>query len=1629
MSFGGYNPGRHHQLPFSNTDNGGDGVPPSAKMRSRTGSLSSTPPPPPSTQRQQQIGSPYSPHPTTPTARESFYSGVGLNIHTSGYGSGGYNNPNNADFGSGSNPPVSLSSYSSSAAPNGEGISISTKLPHQQPNQPPAYSRRSEGGNALNSGIEDGGYSSGYDSPSGISTSIPYTFHGNQGRHHPLTHHSNQQQQQQHSPSYQQLASSMMRQSTQRYYPSDHSRTQSNASETSLKIDTHADAMHYSPGPASLSSASSSRRGSFSDTTGSGANIGGGFFARQRTYRPPAAGTISDADDDLDMDLSNKTSSRRHRQKRVTRKSTSNRNLLGDVGGVGAGKYSGGRMSGILNDWDMLLPSGDPYEDMDEDMDDDGMNENERWKRKQLTRRGWESRRGQGIILGLIVTVAMLVRIWKLAVPAAVVSEEQHLGGYIRDYLQGNFVVDVNPPLGKMLFSLVAYLLGYSGQFDFVFGKLYPKTVPFIGMRMFAATCGVALIPIAYLTIKRSGHSTQAAITCAILVTFGSIFIYSASDWPLIDIENALITQNRFMTLDAPMMLFMGYTLLAWINFYNYRNRPFTRGWWTWLLQTGIGLFLSSSVKWVGSFTILTIGLYVLKYLQESRKHLYLSTHSSHTTQPMRDFSKQITALSLCLLVLPVLLYMGLYAIDFQLLSKSGLGDSWVSPQFRMTLKGHDVEPVMADIAWQSKIHIRHANSNGGWIHSTPDQAIQLVEWDDNLTCWQVHPTNTATKDHQTRNYSDREMNKDIPFEGYIFDSDRIRLKHCYTKVTLSVNHLESIGSNKSFIREVRGIQWTKEATQDTIWRVELVPEGVVPGLVAKEPSPNNLQEDREDTKEQWHSIKGFRLFNEQQNCYLMSHKVYRATYSSYQEVGCIQDNRQKSDTIFIVDRNVNPYLPKSTLSHSYRPLNFIQKFIEINKVMWWSHHDLASPIHPYYLSDLYSSGKSRMSEDSHPWSWLFLSRGLNYYSSKETNNYIYLLGNPIVWWCASLATVFYVIGCIRSVFELLKGKNKDQQQRARFGLTPFYTIAPGTFCLGWFIHYAPYFYFSSSTSSDFGSRLFLHNYLPALYFSILLLVSKIDRIWQTWHSRKLRYITGFFFVLAVLISWYSLSPLAYGTDFSSRRACEQARSIGGWEFVCRRQNLPLARPQDAIAKIVIENKSDHDAHEEAETENNRFYFQAEPEVLPPMVANNIVNNDHKHKGKDKIDEGPEHDHEGPFNENERHHYDHEHFHHPPGHQHPEDVGHHHHGHGHAIHDPTSENHDHSQRLQDTPLDDETMVKQEKKQEKSEKMLADATQHANSTRLQKEKLVAEKLALEARQRELDEELKAQELRLKMEQERNEENQKEEKERLLNEQETQKDQEIQEQVRRAQEEREREREGQERLNHQAQEEKIQKKKEQLERQQNEERERRLRETMDLKVKEDQKRQIRKESEHLEREEQIRQLRELKERLQREMQERRQREEQENKQREEQERKQREEQKHKLREEQERKQLEEQERKQREEQARKQREEQERIQLDEQTKQLRELQERIQRDKQERLQREERQMLEQQEGLKREEQERLAITAEKETTEKEEVQKEKMTRQMLEEQVRLLQAQIDRHQTRSLHLAKQQDPHLQ
>lgn len=49
--------------------------------------------------------------------------------------------------------------------------------------------------------------------------------------------------------------------------------------------------------------------------------------------------------------------------------------------------------------------------------------------------------------------------------------DEQHFGGFTVDYLNKLFFVDVHPPLGKMMFAAVAYILGFDGNFGFMLGR------------------------------------------------------------------------------------------------------------------------------------------------------------------------------------------------------------------------------------------------------------------------------------------------------------------------------------------------------------------------------------------------------------------------------------------------------------------------------------------------------------------------------------------------------------------------------------------------------------------------------------------------------------------------------------------------------------------------------------------------------------------------------------------------------------------------------------------------------------------------------------------------------------------------------------------------------------------------------------------------------------------------------------------------------------------------------------------------------------------------------------------------------------------------------------------------------
>lgn len=103
---------------------------------------------------------------------------------------------------------------------------------------------------------------------------------------------------------------------------------------------------------------------------------------------------------------------------------------------------------------------------------------------------------------------------------------------------------------------------------------------------------------------------------------------------------------------------------------------------------------------------------------------------------------------------------------------------------------------------------------------------------------------------------------------------------------------------------------------------------------------------------------------------------------------------------------------------------------------MWWTHHDLSAPVHGDDPANVQNQQKlmNGLLSEGGAWSWPLLNRGMSYYGAKETNNYVFFMGNPLLWWGAAAAVGAYMLSCFWSVIKFLKGKQETKVERDRFG-------------------------------------------------------------------------------------------------------------------------------------------------------------------------------------------------------------------------------------------------------------------------------------------------------------------------------------------------------------------------------------------------------------------------------------------------------------------------------------------------------------------------------------------------------------------------------------------------------------------
>lgn len=244
-----------------------------------------------------------------------------------------------------------------------------------------------------------------------------------------------------------------------------------------------------------------------------------------------------------------------------------------------------------------------------------------------------------------LTLVAALTRFWDVVAPQAVVFDEVYFKTYAGDYLTGNYYFDPHPPLGKLLLGGAAHLLGLSGP---ALANGDPGTL----LRLLPALAGTLIIPIFYLLLRQLRASRRVA-------TLGALLLL---------LDNALLVESRFILIDSMLVLF---GLSAITLYLVARRRRGAAHWWLLAASAFCG-GLAASTKWTG---LAALGLVFIAWVAElpALRHAW------------RGALGQLAIL----VIVPILVYLSVFAVHFALLPRSGQGDAFMPNRFQATLIGN----------------------------------------------------------------------------------------------------------------------------------------------------------------------------------------------------------------------------------------------------------------------------------------------------------------------------------------------------------------------------------------------------------------------------------------------------------------------------------------------------------------------------------------------------------------------------------------------------------------------------------------------------------------------------------------------------------------------------------------------------------------------------------------------------------------------------------------------------------------------------------------------------------------------------------------------------------------------------
>ncbi|KAI3329280.1 glycosyltransferase family 39 protein [Xylariaceae sp. AK1471] len=640
------------------------------------------------------------------------------------------------------------------------------------------------------------------------------------------------------------------------------------------------------------------------------------------------------------------------------------------------------------------------------------------------------------IAFTVITALAFLTRFWGISHPNEVVFDEVHFGKFASYYLEKTYFFDVHPPFGKLLFALMGWLVGYDGHFHFEnIGDSYiSNKVPYVAFRAMPALLGSLTVSVVFLIMWESAYSLPACIVAASLVL----------------LDNAHIGQTRLILLDATLVFAMACSLLCYIKFYKLRHEAFSRKWWKWLILTGFALSCDISTKYVGTFAFVTIGSAVIIDLWE-----LLDVKRPGGALDLHQFGKHFAARVVGLIILPFMFYLFWFQVHFAVLSRSGPGDDFMTPEFQETLSDNVLTANAMTIDYYDTITIRHKETKT-YLHSHAEN--YPLRYDDGRVSSQGQQV-TGYPYNDTNNYWQiMPVQDDHVLDHHVKNHDLVRLRHLVTDTILLSHDVASpyYPTNQEFTTVSVADAFGSRAA-DTLFEVRI--------------------EGGKQNQEFKSVASHFKFIHNPSKVAMWTHTKPLPEWGHKQQE--INGNKQitPSSNVWIVDDvpSVPVDSPRRVKEErKVKTLPFLRKYFELQRSMFWHNSQLTSS-HPYA---------------SQPYQWPFLLRGVSFWTQNDTRQQIYFLGNPIGWWLASsLIAVFAgIIGADQ--VSLRRGIDAlDHRTRSRL------YNSTGFFFLAWATHYFPFYLM--------GRQLFLHHYLPAHLASCLVVGALVEFIFNAEPSAE----------------------------------------------------------------------------------------------------------------------------------------------------------------------------------------------------------------------------------------------------------------------------------------------------------------------------------------------------------------------------------------------------------------------------------------------------------------------------------------------------------------------------------------------